>query len=201
MADFDDHTDIGDEAHLYFGAAGSVESFPLPGGRRRWVAQTDSLRPPEGIAAAVTHRVRRRTGFALSGCAVRFESAFRPYRLLVRDYHRGRVVLCGDAAHVISPIGGQGMNIGFGDAARLDPALVASLADPARAESEFAAYAASRRRACRAAARRAAQSMWLGAGRGRAHAELRRIVVSRVLLRPGIRPRVAARFAMLTLPA
>lgn len=34
-------------------------------------------------------------------------------------YRRGRVLLCGDAGHVHSPAGGQGMNLGIGDAVNL----------------------------------------------------------------------------------
>ncbi|WP_236770950.1 FAD-dependent oxidoreductase, partial [Acinetobacter johnsonii] len=41
--------------------------------------------------------------------------------------HRGRVVLLGDAAHEISPIGGQGMNLGWTDAVRLATELARCL--------------------------------------------------------------------------
>ena len=34
-------------------------------------------------------------------------------------YRRGRVLLAGDAAHIHSPLGGQGMNTGIGDAENL----------------------------------------------------------------------------------
>lgn len=40
MADFADRSGFGDQAHLFFTRDGSVESFPLPGGRRRWVVQS-----------------------------------------------------------------------------------------------------------------------------------------------------------------
>ncbi|MFC7549003.1 FAD-dependent oxidoreductase [Plantactinospora sp. GCM10030261] len=46
-------------------------------------------------------------------------SVFRIHRRLATDYRRGRILLAGDAAHTHSPIGGQGMNTGIGDAENL----------------------------------------------------------------------------------
>ena len=36
-----------------------------------------------------------------------------------RTYRKGQVLLAGDAAHVHSPLGGQGLNLGLGDAMNL----------------------------------------------------------------------------------
>lgn len=46
-------------------------------------------------------------------------SVFRIQRRLASDYRAGRVLLAGDAAHIHSPFGGQGMNTGIGDAENL----------------------------------------------------------------------------------
>src|SRR5690242_21553953 len=45
-------------------------------------------------------------------------STLFPYTTLFRS-RRGRVLLCGDAAHVHSPFSGQGLNLGLGDAVNL----------------------------------------------------------------------------------
>jgi 2-polyprenyl-6-methoxyphenol hydroxylase-like FAD-dependent oxidoreductase len=59
-------------------------------------------------------------------------SRFRVHHRIADRYRAGRVVLAGDAAHVHSPAGGQGMNAGILDAVRLSEALVDALAgDPA----------------------------------------------------------------------
>jgi 2-polyprenyl-6-methoxyphenol hydroxylase-like FAD-dependent oxidoreductase len=42
-------------------------------------------------------------------------------------YRNGRVLLCGDAAHIHSPLGGQGLNLGLGDAMNLGWKLAATL--------------------------------------------------------------------------
>jgi 4,5-epoxidase len=46
-------------------------------------------------------------------------STFRVHRRLADTYRRGRILLAGDAAHIHSPFGGQGMNTGLGDAENL----------------------------------------------------------------------------------
>lgn len=50
---------------------------------------------------------------------VQWESEFKVSYRLVKQYHRGRTFLCGDAAHIHSPVGGRGMNLGIEDAATL----------------------------------------------------------------------------------
>src|SRR5207302_5401214 len=60
------------------------------------------------------------------------------HRVAVR-FRDGRVFLLGDAAHVHSPVGGQGMNTGIGDAVNLAWKLAAVLKSGAR-ESLLATY-------------------------------------------------------------
>jgi 2-polyprenyl-6-methoxyphenol hydroxylase-like FAD-dependent oxidoreductase len=50
---------------------------------------------------------------------MRWSSRFLSERRQARHYRVGQVFLAGDAAHVHSPIGGQGMNTGIGDAMNL----------------------------------------------------------------------------------
>ncbi|MEV0703423.1 FAD-dependent monooxygenase [Saccharopolyspora sp. NPDC050389] len=50
---------------------------------------------------------------------VAWTSTFRIHRRLADRYRDGRVLLVGDAAHIHSPFGGQGMNTGIGDAENL----------------------------------------------------------------------------------
>ncbi|MDN3356397.1 FAD-dependent monooxygenase [Actinomadura sp. DC4] len=63
---------------------------------------------------------------------------------LAGDYREGRVLLAGDAAHVHSPFGGQGLNLGLQDAANLGWKLAATLAGRAPG-GLIDTYAAERR--------------------------------------------------------
>ncbi len=200
MADYHDGTGMGPEAHLFFGSRGSVESFPMPGKLRRWIVLTPSDHRAEDEIAVICRRVREETGHDLSSQDPLAHSRFTPKWLLCRAFHRGRIVLAGDAAHVMSPIGGQGMNTGFADVEELSNAIARILRGGARPEPLLRAYTQFRRRAFRMAAARAARGMWLGTRTGRLASKARSCLVRGILLRPPIRQRLAPYFAMLTLP-
>jgi 2-polyprenyl-6-methoxyphenol hydroxylase-like FAD-dependent oxidoreductase/protein-S-isoprenylcysteine O-methyltransferase Ste14 len=199
MADFEDDTALGDEAHLFFNAAGSVESFPLPGGKRRWIVMV-THRTVDQPGRYIVHQVRDLAGIDLSRAARGPHSAFQPRRMIVDKYRSNRVVLCGDAAHVMSPIGGQGMNTGFADAELLAEVLARVLHDPSEADTAFAFYEKVRRRAFEVSAGRAARGMWLGTRRGPVWSALRAGFIRGYLFRPDVKERVAAFYAMLTVP-
>jgi 3-(3-hydroxy-phenyl)propionate hydroxylase len=54
----------------------------------------------------------------------RWRTRFRVHHRIVQNFQRGRIFLVGDAAHIHSPIGGQGMNTGIQDALNLGMKLV-----------------------------------------------------------------------------
>jgi 2-polyprenyl-6-methoxyphenol hydroxylase-like FAD-dependent oxidoreductase len=77
------------------------------------------------------------------GAAV-WTSTFRIQRRLADTYRSGRVLLAGDAAHIHSPLGGQGMNTGIGDAENLAWKLALVICGRAD-DSLLDTYAAERR--------------------------------------------------------
>ena len=50
---------------------------------------------------------------------VRWFSTYRVHHRVADRFQKGRAFLLGDAAHIHSPVGGQGMNTGIGDAVNL----------------------------------------------------------------------------------
>jgi 2-polyprenyl-6-methoxyphenol hydroxylase-like FAD-dependent oxidoreductase len=72
-----------------------------------------------------------------------WSSRFRVHHRLAAHYRSGRLLLAGDAAHVHSPAGGQGMNTGIQDAVALGHKLTAVL--QGAAETVLDEYEAERR--------------------------------------------------------
>ncbi|RKR73086.1 FAD-dependent oxidoreductase [Frondihabitans australicus] len=161
MGDFRDDTGDGDDAVVHLEPGGVVESFPLPGGMRRFVVRTGagSGRPTAETVAAL---VQERTGHAPDPATSTMVSAFVARRRIAESTVRGRVVLIGDAAHEISPIGGQGMNLGWLDADALAPLLVAGATRDRLDALDFGEFERARRRAAWRAAKQAESNMAMG---------------------------------------
>src|SRR5207249_7547577 len=74
---------------------------------------------------------------------VNWFSTYRVHHRVAARFREGRVFRLGDAAHVHSPVGGQGMNTGIGDAVNLAWKLAAVLSGGAQ-DSLLATYEAER---------------------------------------------------------
>src|SRR5699024_1215707 len=97
-------------------------SFPLPGRMRRWVAHTGTQLTEE-CPRVLTELITERTGEQLDSTTSTMISAFHVRRRIAQCMTAGRCVILGDAAHEVSPIGGQGMTLGWLDAIDLAPQL------------------------------------------------------------------------------
>jgi 2-polyprenyl-6-methoxyphenol hydroxylase-like FAD-dependent oxidoreductase len=159
MADACDTTELGEDAAIFLCRAGLVESFPLKGGLRRWVVKTERYLG-EPMDTEIGRYVKTRTGIDLPERTCAGVSAFGVQHYLAKSFVSGRVLLCGDAAHVISPIGGQGMNLGWLDAWEAAHAVVQALAK--NSSGVLQNYNERRQLAARRATARAALNMRLG---------------------------------------
>ncbi|WP_281024832.1 FAD-dependent monooxygenase [Rhizobium sp. BK376] len=112
-----------DEISTYLHRDGPFVIFPIPGGRVRVIAtvgKTDPTHPrPDPTLADVQSMIDSRAGGGFRPTDPVWLSNFRINERKVSDYRRGRAFLAGDAAHVHSPAGGQGMNTGMQDAINL----------------------------------------------------------------------------------
>jgi 2-polyprenyl-6-methoxyphenol hydroxylase-like FAD-dependent oxidoreductase len=229
MGDVLDDTSEGPVAVLHLHPRGIVESFPLPGGRRRWVTHLAgeaaggsvggvaagavgevvggvAVGPPDAgetndpvVAAELSRLILERTGVVTDPRSSAMTSVFGVRRRTVPRMGDGRLLLIGDAAHEVSPIGGQGMNLGWLDAealAGLIPELLAlSRNEGARTSALLRDFSRTRLRSAARASRTAEFNMamgrpttWLGfAGR--------RLVV-RAAAAPALHDRLARAFTM-----
>lgn len=201
MADAPDTTDWQTDAHLFFTAEGSIESFPLPGRRRRWVAQriTHNTAHAEALET-LQSRVKEVAGVTLSDDECKEVSQFRPQYWLSRSFYRRRIILAGDAAHVMSPIGGQGMNTGLADAFYLARIIPRGLEAPSAWPKLLEAYSVDRRRAFRCASRRAALGMRFGALQGHIPDRIRAAMLRFIVLKKPCSTAVARHFSMWSIP-
>ncbi|MBB5162427.1 NAD(P)/FAD-dependent oxidoreductase [Mycobacterium sp. AZCC_0083] len=133
-----------DEVVLFWAAAGLTVVAPLPNGAFRVVAPVDDA--PEVPSADFVQRILDDRGYGVGRMMVTdvvWGSRFRIHHRVADTYRSGRILLAGDAAHVHSPAGGQGMNLGIQDAVALAEALTRVLGGAPDAVLDD--YAAARR--------------------------------------------------------
>jgi 2-polyprenyl-6-methoxyphenol hydroxylase-like FAD-dependent oxidoreductase len=195
MGDFADGTADGSAAVLYLEPEGIIESFPLPGGVRRWVVHTDTLvtaPTPDALAALI----EQRTGAAVDPASNTMLSSFTVRERLAASMRRRRVVLVGDAAHEVSPIGGQGMTLGWLDAEAFAPLLADSGHDDW--PELWDEVERERRRAAAEAAHHAALNMALGRSLPPKAMAARNGIIRGLYRLPPLRSWTARRFTMQT---
>ena len=108
------------EILLCYARAGLLVVAPLPGEDYRIVAPVHDA--PAQPSRAFVQQLLDSRGFGPARLVVEdvlWGSHFRIHHRVADTYRSGRLVLAGDAAHVHSPAGGQGMNLGIQDAVAL----------------------------------------------------------------------------------
>ncbi|GAS86532.1 FAD-dependent oxidoreductase [Mycolicibacterium brisbanense] len=126
---------------LFYAKTGLTVVAPLPDGVFRIVAPTADA--PECPSVPYVQRLLDQRGFGPGKTVVTeviWGSRFRIQHRVADTYRAGRLLLAGDAAHVHSPAGGQGMNLGIQDAVALAEALAAVLSGaPERVLDDYSA--------------------------------------------------------------
>ncbi len=120
-----------DWARIFFHPDGLLAAFPLPGDRYRLIMDTasspsaadapadEATHPPAPTLDEVSAIVAQRSASDARLSDARWLASFRISARSVNHTRFGRVFLVGDAAHIHSPAGGQGMNTGIQDAINL----------------------------------------------------------------------------------
>lgn len=152
-----------DVAVVHLDARGVLESFPLPGGRRRFVAPAPPDAPDDpDVSGSLLREALTARAEHEAAASVDTASWFSIRRVIAPRMRRDRIFAIGDAAHEISPMGGQGMNLGLLDAATLAPLLTAWLRSGDAPDAELRAWERARVRSARRAASIATMNTLLG---------------------------------------
>ena len=107
------------ELHVAIDEGDFIAAFPMKGDKRVrliGIVETEENDPKlswDDVGRVVISRL------GVDVERVNWFSTYRVHHRVVSDLRIGRAFLCGDAAHIHSPVGGQGMNTGIGDAFNL----------------------------------------------------------------------------------
>jgi len=120
MADVDVETALSpDTIRMFTHPDGMGILFPLVGARARIMFFVAEPGPQDPTLAEIQALADARMGGRVRVSHPRWLTYFEVHHAQVPQYRHGRVLLAGDAAHIHSPAGAQGMNTGIQDAANL----------------------------------------------------------------------------------
>jgi 2-polyprenyl-6-methoxyphenol hydroxylase-like FAD-dependent oxidoreductase len=125
-----------DQALAYLSRGHFIAYFPLPDGQHRFLSASPPGESPQGVVTSeeIQHVIETCGPAGVLASEFNSLARYRVHRRKVDCYVHQGVLLAGDAAHVHSPLGAQGMNVGIQDAIDLawKLALVAQGYAPAR---------------------------------------------------------------------
>lgn len=106
-----------EEVHIFFSEEGVLEVFPLT---NNTIRITGNLRSDEPFDESKLRKlIEQRSKMPVHIQEIEWFSLFRVHNRMVDSFIHNRVIMMGDAAHINSPVGGQGMNTGIADAFNL----------------------------------------------------------------------------------
>ena len=112
-----------DALHVCLAKVAVVAFFPMPGENRYRIvgAFPEEFAKAEGeiLYEEIEQRIKEEAGIELEITNVNWFSTYKVHTRHVERFSEGRCFLAGDAAHVHTPAGGQGMNTGIQDAYNL----------------------------------------------------------------------------------
>jgi 2-polyprenyl-6-methoxyphenol hydroxylase-like FAD-dependent oxidoreductase len=123
LADLQLEWDAPEQVYFFLGKGKNAVVLPLPDGIKRIIG-TFGTPPPEGAGEEpsideVVALMREVCPYPVTPRGVKWKARFRLHHRGVSRYRAGRFLVAGDAAHIHSPAGGQGMNTGIQDAINL----------------------------------------------------------------------------------
>ena len=186
------------ELAVYWHQDGLVVFFPISPGRYRIVADAGAWNPAhrsDPTMAEVQAIVRSRVAAGITLSDPIWLSSFGVNERKVADYRHGRVFLAGDAAHIHSPAGGQGMNTGMQDACNLGWKMSLAASGAAGAEWLLDSYSEERSAVAKAVLDRSGKLTRVATMKGALAQDIRNFVTHHLLGLAGVQHAAIARMA------
>ncbi len=108
-----------DDLIIFLHRAGLQACFPMGNKRYRIVLEAPKNGPKDPTLDDIVRVFKERTQEQFEFADPHWLTGFTLHHRQVQQYRAGRIFLCGDAAHIHSPMGGQGLNTGMQDAYNL----------------------------------------------------------------------------------